>query len=294
MMTLLLLSGGGCSLFVDTSGLGSAPAAQVKGEDGGEGGSSSSSSSGGVDAGGDGGAAPLSSSKYAAAVLADGPIGYWRIGSPNNARIQDETGRGNHLAVVGDGYSIAPIGALASDPDPAIRLNGRTTWFEALRPRDLDFIGTSLTVEAWAKPAAQQSGFELYQHLVGNTNGQGGARRGFLLYLVPSENKGAFEWGGAGGGYFDINVTYSPSGYVHFVGVYDRPANRIRLYFNGTEVGSRSVTGDLTPRNAEFIIGSDHGGNESVLNGEIDEVAVYDKALTQAQIAKHYATATQP
>jgi hypothetical protein len=60
----------------------------------------------------------------------------------------------------------------------------------------------------------------------------------------------------------------------------------LRLYVNGTEVGSRLFTGVPGVSTDDLQIGN-YPGPDKFLNGAVDEIAVYDHALTGTQIRAH-------
>jgi hypothetical protein len=276
----------GCSLLVDTAGFDRLPASSP------EAGEASVSADATVanDSAVDGGDAASPTSKYAAAVLADQPLAYWRMGAPVAGAIRDESGRGNDLRLMGvsTGYALASPGALKGDSDPGIHLDGKSAWFEALRPRDLDLVGSSITVEAWARLPAQQVGFERYQQLVSSSDDQGTDRHGYLLYVDTVDRTCAVEWSPPAVNLPGAGDVYTPDAWMHVAATYDATANRIIIYFNGAERDRKNVSGALVARVSAFVVGADHAAGDSVLNGDIDEVAIYPRALTQAQLAKHY------
>jgi DNA-binding beta-propeller fold protein YncE len=65
--------------------------------------------------------------------------------------------------------------------------------------------------------------------------------------------------------------------------------NAVTLYLNGAAVASGSLT-IATPQNSQFYIGRIPGslGNARQLNGEVDEVSVYNRALTPSEIQGIY------
>jgi hypothetical protein len=67
----------------------------------------------------------------------------------------------------------------------------------------------------------------------------------------------------------------------HVAAAYD--GTRMRLYVNGNEVNSRSASGSLPGSSADFIIGSQADGS-NFFDGTIDEVAVWDRALSPTEI----------
>ncbi|MCX6343924.1 MAG: LamG domain-containing protein [Armatimonadetes bacterium] len=93
--------------------------------------------------------------------------------------------------------------------------------------------------------------------------------------------------------------------WTHVVGTYD-PASGIAVYMNGKLVGSKPVTGKLTEAaDTDLLIGMSHEklppartergpsmlGSPMLLDGLIDEVKIYDSALSPDEIIKAYASA---
>jgi hypothetical protein len=77
----------------------------------------------------------------------------------------------------------------------------------------------------------------------------------------------------------------------HLVGVYDGSA--LRLYINGVQVASSSVSGSIRTNSNALFIGSSNGSSQ-FFRGTIDEVAVYSTALTATQVANHRTAGTTP
>ncbi len=78
--------------------------------------------------------------------------------------------------------------------------------------------------------------------------------------------------------------------WVQLSGTYD--GTQWRLYRNGTEIGAVAGAGKAIASNgADWAIGSTGNGWDGAFTGAIDEVAVYPKALSAAQIQKQYTIA---
>ena len=78
--------------------------------------------------------------------------------------------------------------------------------------------------------------------------------------------------------------------WVQLSGVYD--GTHWRLYRNGTEIAAAAGSGKaIAAIGADWAIGSTGNGWDGGFTGAIDEVAVYPKALSAAQIQKHYTIA---
>src|SRR5262249_27898657 len=62
---------------------------------------------------------------YAATILADGPVGYWRLGEPSGTIAHDLSGHGNDGAFTG-GVLLGQPGAVVNDANTSIALDGAT------------------------------------------------------------------------------------------------------------------------------------------------------------------------
>ena len=84
--------------------------------------------------------------------------------------------------------------------------------------------------------------------------------------------------------------------WIHLAGVYDGAA--VRLYVNGAEVASESLTGSLAPDTTPVILGGN--GNDAsgvpteLFPGRIDELMLYARALSAEEIARLAAGALFP
>lgn len=221
-------------------------------------------------------AAPAASA-YATAVTADGPVGYWRLGEAGgtNAADQRTANPGTYLGSPGLGAA----SLLAGDAgNTAVRFDGADDAVRVPSSGALGF-GTAFSLEAWIQlerlPATggwasvvskgesyslQFNGPRLEFMVI-----QNGTRR---RLLAPS---GAIAAGGV----------------YHVVGTYDGATQS--LYVNGTQVASARLTGAATVTANPLHIGSWDGAGEFFAD-RIDEVAVYDRALTAAQVSNHRTT----
>ena len=69
--------------------------------------------------------------------------------------------------------------------------------------------------------------------------------------------------------------------WTHFAVAYD--AITIRLFVNGVQVGTRANTGSLLPGTQPLRFGGNAVWGEHFA-GRLDEIRIYDRALTAAQI----------
>jgi hypothetical protein len=231
-------------------------------------------------------------SAYARAVLEDGPVAYWRLGDPaGSTTARDATGNGWDLSVEGV-VIFERSGALVGDPDLAmfVDIDGATdpTAFRLIDSSgafpDVTVGDSPYTFEAWVRWRATRT--PLYQFIAGreldDADGEPtrGAQLAFqfdllrLRRFVPPDSS------------FVVNArtdTSWPDRFVHVVGTFDGRDQRI--FLDGVEAPLVDVTRDdllLPSAVAPFVVGRG-------LNGTLDEVAVYDYALSAARIAHHHA-----
>jgi len=149
---------------------------------------------------------------------------------------------------------------------------------------------TAFTMTGWFYNDALGYG----QGLMGFRATQGG------FYLIELNN-GALECrmlnsAGTLASYQTPNGTIIPQTWQHFAWVYN--GSICRLYRNGTLIGSVAASGTITNTGLPFCIGlSPLAGQNFYYHGRIDEVSLWNKALTEQEIDTmmvHELTGTEP
>jgi hypothetical protein len=211
------------------------------------------------------------SKAYAAVVLADGPVAYYRLeeASDENAA-KDELG--THPAVsTGAGVKFGAAGT-----------RGRGATFDGNHALDVgdafDFAGLQpFTLEVWVRASTAAAGGALFHK---RDEGQDP----FKGYIVYADNGSPhFEaWG------VDLSAWNDPplpAGFSHVVVAvrYENGKGNATLYVNaqpGTNGGfNNTISLADTPAHLRFGDG---------FQGVLDEIAVYDKALPADRILEHY------
>jgi YD repeat-containing protein len=225
---------------------------------------------------------------YSAAVTSTaGLIDYWRLGEKSGTTFAD--GIGGHNATALGGVTVATPGALQSDPNTAASFDGSDDSASA----PLDLSGTSqLTVEFWLNWSAYANDDDLAFEFTPNFNSVNG---GFLIDPNAGEEGGQFAVGIGRGG--SRNNAYFPrpsaGTWHHYALVFDTQApaeQQVLPYVDGkavpfSKLASGSGAGNFANSTLYFM-----SRNASALfgNGTLDEVALYNKALSEAQISAHY------
>jgi len=145
-------------------------------------------------------------------------------------------------------------------------------------------LSSGMTLEAWVNPSVVDASWRdvIYK---GNDN----------FYLEATSTNGSVPDAGtiAGGSYADAfgKAKLPINTWSYLTETYD--GSTLRLYVNGTQVASTAHTGAIATSTNPLQIGGDsiYGQN---FTGLIDEVRVYNVALTAAQIQADQATPVNP
>jgi hypothetical protein len=229
-------------------------------------------SDGGLDAG----------SRYRTAVLADNPIAYFRMGDPAPAdggigHLRDEI-TPTRGSIPGGSPIFGEPGALLADPDTAIRFQG-TDWFDL--GDNFGFPGTAaFTIELWIKPTSGTFGHAFTKQQ------RSPPKMGYAIWSQTGNI--TFERYVADTGLYAGTNNVAPVGtWSYVVALYDGAA--ISLYVNGELVAGPTADTRLLPAHtAPALIAIASPGNDSPLDGSLDEIAIYDRALPVAAIFSHY------
>lgn len=223
-------------------------------------------------------------SPYATAVLADSPISYWRLDETNGVVAYDVVGANNgtynNVTQGQPGYS-------SSDSDKAAKF-GPTIPSYVDAGTNINFASAanrSFTIEAWVKGPLQSGDVGII------TKGTGAGGEQFNL---DTGNGGAFRFfvREAGGGAKLASSNVKPDGaWHHLVAVVDASSSAINFYVDGTDVADASLGTGILASSHAISIGARQSGSGAYdlqFNGVIDEVAIYNTALTWNQVTAHF------
>jgi PKD repeat protein len=221
-----------------------------------------------------------SSSGYSGAVLADGPVGYWRLGEAGGSAAGDASGSGRSGSYLGS-PSLGQPGALVGDSNTAVGLDGVGQYVSV--PFAAAVNPGQFSVEAWAYVTG---GSGRWRAVVSSRDIVGGLNRGYILYAAPDDTWRF--WVGAGGSGWNqvYGPTLAPNTWTHLVGTYDGVT--ARLYVNGVLAASSPYSYVAnTARPLRIGAGANERGADYLFAGRIDEVAVYGTALSASSVQAH-------
>jgi len=230
--------------------------------------------------------AHASGSAYAAAVLADSPIAYWRLGESSGTVANDSSGNGHNGTYNGSPTLGVSPGAITGDSDTAVTFNG-STQYVAGPSLGLATNLSPLTYTLWFKTTS--AAVNVWPFAEGNST-DNTPLSGFALSNSAS-NK--LDWFIRSSANF-ITVTSLSAvndGNWHMAAGTVDASLKMWLYIDGVKqntVGGGLVA-DTVTFNTSSIAALTRGGVGNFFPGTLDEVAVFNYALTSTQISNLYA-----
>lgn len=91
--------------------------------------------------------------------------------------------------------------------------------------------------------------------------------------------------GGCAGADLNSNIVPLPGVWYHVAATYDRSV--MRIYVNGVLINSASYTAAIATNNYDLFIGENSQQRNRYWDGDIDELTVWDRAITLADVTSH-------
>lgn len=226
---------------------------------------------------------------YKDIILADNPVGYWRLGESSGTTAVDSSGNGRNGTYQGS-PTLGVAGGIVGDTDKAMELHGVGTDFISVPSAGVADTGNAITVEGWVNLDSVPAIDNNSPCLIAEQFPSGSSVR-FAVGLDFTATGKMFA------GFYDgtwrraiAPTAVTIGSWEHWAGTYD--GTTIRLYRNGAEVAS-SVQSVALPATGggEWRIGK-RWDSDQTLDGRLDEAAIYDRALTAAEISEHYRAGT--
>lgn len=237
------------------------------------------------------GATGVASADYQSTILADNPTGYWRFeesdGSVAGNSAAGHAGDvGNYVtpgettflgqpgAFTGSGLSTRftpPGAASATDPTSA-------AISQVYSPTQPYAYANNYSIEAWVKlePFEEDTARRIF-----------GANYGFGV----ENGRMVFTTFGRKDYFAPVGNDVTPDAWHYLAVAFD--GDDATFYLDGVNIGTANAEGaaaDTATTATQFGIGRRLGGQQP-WRGYIDELAVYDRLLTDADVAEHYAAA---
>ena len=216
---------------------------------------------------------PTLATDYRSIVQADSPSAYWRLGETSGPTVQDSAGShyGTANAVV-----FGRPGAITNDNDTALGFDGTSSFIEV--PYSPDLNTPAFSLECWAKPALEKSSRVIDSYA---------SSQGFYLDAFWVTSTWSFSMEGSSWTFLDSRRIVANQ-WNHLAVTYN--GSNACLYVNGvlsaTQAGATyhpNISGPIT-----FGMSTSNANPGAAFMGDLDEVAVYDHALSADRVVVHY------
>ena len=233
--------------------------------------------------------------QYAEAVARGKPIGYWRFEDQGVAVVKNEMGLHHPLAASGDGVRIVNR---EGNGVAEFVIRDSAASLSSSEPFD-EIAGGDYSVAMWAKPSHYQWGTlaalldrgydergEIDRHAMivelhgANAPPEGQAKSIRFLHRSPpsDQQRGVSCFSSA---------FYRAQAWQHVAAV--KRGDRLELYLNG-ELVATAIDGTTLPQGLQLVIGQLFTfGTVRPFVGHLDEIAIYDRALSTEEIQEHVA-----
>ncbi len=206
-------------------------------------------------------------------------IGYWALNDGTGTTALDSSGMGGDGTLTnmepGSDWVTGSLGL-------ALEFDGNNEYVEIEDRDDLDLAGSDFTVAAWLKPATfgESSQGRIVDHDGGSSGGGG--------WTFQLMDNASFVTSGLA---YQVNGTSISSSnpnlitldtWQHAAVTYD--SGTLTFYVGGQPRGVRTGAPAVVATSAPIRIGMRATDSDRDFNGSIDEVRVYDRALSQAEI----------
>jgi hypothetical protein len=235
---------------------------------------------------------PGTTPTYSSVVLADAPVGYWRLGETSGTTAADASGNGR-TGTYTAGPALNQPGALRGDADPAALFAGAQTGQRVAVPDHASLDLNAFTVECWIYLTAY--GTATNWRVIALKEAAGPARNYGLFLLLGTQSALHFSFS-SGGVFRSFNTTVQLGlrRWRHVV-LTHTPGAALRVYVDGELSDQVAVTGVPDTNAAPFVFGGvDPAAFPTFdgMTGRLDEVALYPTALAPARIREHYRAGT--
>ena len=205
-------------------------------------------------------------------------LAHWSFNEDSGSVANDESGNGYDGTIHGATWTTGISGSALDFSGDYVRA-----------PNVFDSAPEELTVMAWAKPIGNfGDGIDSDIVIVSQTTSGGGCpNEAFILWTGVSGDRTRFQVTNSSPSVWGVASSSAPpesDTWYHFVGTYD--GSSVKLYINGELESSSSYTGELCFVDTPIEIGKKFNGN--YWNGIIDEVKIYNYALSASEIQTEY------
>ena len=217
----------------------------------------------------------IESKDLSATVAADNLVGWWKLDETSGDTVFDSSGQNFHGSI--ENFATNQIGQ-DGILYKSVEVDGVNDYIDLPTLGFTRASGEPLTVTAWIKPSSNTIGRGV---IFGSRNGSGS---GDLFKIeVNNSNQYVFEYDSTGNGGIATGSSIS-TGWAHIAAIYD--GSDIILYINGLEVSRNTGNPNAAIDQDNYQIGKRSDSNTEYFDGNIDDLRLYNKALSQDEVSR--------
>lgn len=204
-----------------------------------------------------------------------GLVGHWTFDNITNGTVADTSGLANDGSIQGNPQVVSgPSGS-------ALDFNGSSDFVQVADSSSLD-VTDQITLAAWIRPERNGTQYVIKKATYGETDGfelsLSSSGSIFVRFNQASE-RNAHR--------LDSSINYPTDGstWLHVVATYD--GNTIKLYINGQLDSSKADQFEIATNDLALAFGAESDGYRAY-SGSLDDVAIYDRALSAEEVQALY------
>jgi hypothetical protein len=202
----------------------------------------------------------------------NGLVAYYQFDEGQSTLVTDYSGNGLHGAVIGG------VKWTEGRNGGGLSFNGIDSYVNCGNSLKFNIV-EQITLAAWVFPLD-----------VANGQDNEWISKGDYAWALKEKGLGAFEFFVYNQGWYAPNVALNPNIYnsvwTHFAGTYN--GQELKLYVNGDSVNSLAYVGPIAVTDAAVYLGHNSQVADRFFEGLLDEVMIFNRALTTSEIKNIY------
>jgi hypothetical protein len=208
--------------------------------------------------------------------ITDGLVAYY----PFNGNAIDQSGQGNNGVVFG----AVLTNDMKGNSDSAYNFTGIGSSYISVSNSPSLNISNTITLTLWvrtagggyAQPRILSKGPPCYELLFSDTSSA--PSLGFTVQNLAS--------------IFTAPIQLNQNEWIFVAGTYD--GQSMRIYTNGIIAGQTNVSGSIATNNEALAIGENLDDSSDFFDGAIDNIRIYNRALSSSEVQQIYALESSP
>ena len=208
---------------------------------------------------------------------AEAGVLHWKLDETSGLIAGDDSGNNNHGTLVGDANWAACCGHVCG----ALDLDGKGDYVKVDTPTGLNFAPGSFSASAWVSARQVSGGWQTIMEY----DRDGWERNRFGMWLTED---GRFHFR-VGWNAWQTNQKLNADQWYMLTGTYDSSTKKFSMFVNGQfDVAADLQKGFTSANVAKLTVGVRGSEDDEYFNGLIDDVRIYNYALSADQVKALY------